>query len=425
MTALTQPSGPAPTAAAPPAATATAPTAAPLAPIPPGLSGVVVATTELSDVRGDEGFYHYRQYNAVDLARSCSIEEVWHLLLRGHLPSAGELAAFRATVSAAQVLSPEMQAALDAVGSAGSVESAESAGGDGAAGASTSPMTMLRTALSAAGGLLDLQPVWDLDEAGRERDAIAMAALVPVLTAAAYRRGLGQDPIAPRPDLGHTANHLWMTTGEEPGERAVRALERYLCLTVDHGFNASTFTARVVASTGADVAACVVAALGALSGPLHGGAPGRALESLDEIGTPDRARAWADDQLAAGRRIMGFGHAVYRGADPRSELLRETAEELGGPLAELAVASEQAINASLAAGRPDRVLRANVEFYAGVVMHECGVPREMFTPTFAVSRVMGWTAHILEQARDRKIIRPSARYAGPPPPQPVPPIADR
>ncbi|MEP6800268.1 MAG: citrate/2-methylcitrate synthase [Lapillicoccus sp.] len=377
---------------------------------PPGLAGVVVATTGLSDVRGDDGFYHYRQYDAVDLARTCSIEEVWHLLLRGHLPSSAELAAFRATVSAAQTLAPEVMSALDAVGRDAT---------------STSPMTALRTGLSAAGGLLGLQPVWDLDEAGRERDAVTMAALVPVLTGAAYRRSQGQEALPPRPDLGYTANHLWMTTAVEPSERAVQALERYLCLTVDHGFNASTFTARVVASTGADVAACVVAALGALSGPLHGGAPSRALEALDEIGTPDRARAWADAQLAAGRRIMGFGHAVYRAADPRSELLRQTAEELGGPLAELAVASEAAIDAALAAARPGRVLRANVEFYAGVVMHECGVPREMFTPTFAVSRVMGWTAHVLEQARDRKIIRPSARYVGPPPPQPVPPIAER
>jgi citrate synthase len=249
--------------------------------------------------------------------------------------------------------------------------------------------------------------------------------MVPVLTAAAYRRGHGLEPLAPREDLGYTANHLWMVTGEEPTPAHVQALERYLCLTVDHGFNASTFTARVVASTGADVAACVVAALGALSGPLHGGAPSRALDSLDAIGTPENARPWADAQLAAGNRIMGFGHAIYRGKDPRSELLRETAEELGGPLADLAVAAERAIDDALDAARPDRTLRANVEFYAGVVMHECGLPREMFTPTFAVSRSMGWTAHILEQARDRKIIRPSARYAGPPPPQPVPPLSRR
>ncbi len=378
---------------------------------PPGLAGVVVATTALSDVRGREGFYHYRQYDAVDLARASSIEEVWHLLLRGHLPTAAELDAFRATVRGAQCLPVAVQDRLDGLAVATL--------------STTAPLTGLRTALSLVGGGLDLAPVWDLSEAERERDAVRVAAQVPALTAAAYRRSQGLEPVAPRDDLGYTANHLWMVTGRDPRPEHVRALERYLCLTVDHGFNASTFTARVVASTGADVAACVVAALGALSGPLHGGAPSRALDALDEIGTPDRARPWADEQLAAGRRIMGFGHAIYRGKDPRSELLRETAEKLGGPLAELAVAAESAIDAALDAGRPGRTLRANVEFYAGVVMHECGIPRQMFTPTFAVSRAMGWSAHILEQARDRKIIRPSARYAGPPPPQPVPALADR
>jgi len=393
-------------------ATAAAPSIPPEALVaPPGLAGVIVATTALSDVRGQQGFYHYRQYDAVDLARSCSIEEVWHLLLRGHLPDEAELAAFRATIADAQRLPAEVTEALAGVAVATP---------DG-----TSPMTALRTALSMLGGALDLTPVWDLSPEERERDAIRVAAQVSVLTTAAYRRSQGLDPLDPRPDLGYTANHLWMITGTEPAPEHVRAVERYLCLTVDHGFNASTFTARVVASTGADVAACVVAALGALSGPLHGGAPSRALDSLDAIGTPENARPWADAQLAAGHRIMGFGHAIYRGKDPRSELLRETAEELGGPLAELAVAAESAIDAALDAARPDRTLRANVEFYAGVVMHECGIPREMFTPTFAVSRAMGWTAHILEQARERKIIRPSARYAGPPPPQPVPPLASR
>ncbi len=393
-------------------ATAAAPSTPPEALVaPPGLAGVIVATTALSDVRGQQGFYHYRQYDAVDLARSCSIEEVWHLLLRGHLPDEAELAGFRASIADAQRLPAEVTGALAGVAIATP---------DG-----TSPMTALRTALSMLGGALDLTPVWDLSPEERERDAIRVAAQVSVLTAAAYRRSQGLDPLDPRPDLGYTANHLWMITGTEPAPEHVRAVERYLCLTVDHGFNASTFTARVVASTGADVAACVVAALGALSGPLHGGAPSRALDSLDAIGTPENARPWADAELAAGHRIMGFGHAIYRGKDPRSELLRETAEELGGPLAELAVAAESAIDAALDAARPDRTLRANVEFYAGVVMHECGIPREMFTPTFAVSRAMGWTAHILEQARERKIIRPSARYAGPLPPQPVPPLASR
>ena len=390
------------------------PTSAPTpeVPVPAGLAGVVVATTGLSDVRGDEGFYHYRQYDAIDLARNCSIEEVWHLLLRGHLPTTAELEAFRATISTAQRLPDDVRDELDAVAVATR--------------GTTSPMTGLRTSLSALGGALGLAPIWDLTDAEREADLIRIAAQVPVLTSAAWRRSQGEEPLAPRADLGYAANHLWMLTGAEPDERAVRAVERYLCLTVDHGFNASTFTARVIASTGADVAACVVGALGSLSGPLHGGAPSRALDALDEIGSPERARPWADAQLAGGHRIMGFGHAIYRGPDPRSELLKETAQELGGPLVALAVQAESAVNAALDEARGGgRLLRANVEFYAGVVMHECGIPREMFTPTFAVSRVMGWTAHILEQARDRKIIRPSARYAGPPPPQPVPPIAQR
>ena len=381
---------------------------APAPAVPPGLAGVVVATTSLGDVRGEEGFYHYRQFSAVDLARTCSIEEVWHLLLRGHLPNVAELAGFRATIRAAQAVPDAVPASLAAF-----------AAGD------LSPMTSLRTCLSALGAELHLRPIWDLTEAERERDLIRVAAQVPVLTAGAWRCSRGEEPLPPRADLGYTANHLWMLTGVEPEERAVRAVERYLCLTVDHGFNASTFTARVIASTGADVAACVVGALGSLSGPLHGGAPSRALDALDEIGSPDRARSWADEQLSAGRRIMGFGHAIYRGPDPRSELLKETAQDLGGPLVELAVAAESAIDAALADSRQGRVLRANVEFYAGVVMHVCGIPRAMFTPTFAVSRVMGWTAHILEQGHDRKIIRPSARYAGPPPPQPVPPLTER
>jgi citrate synthase len=179
---------------------------------PPGLSGVIVATTALSDVRGAEGFYHYRQYDAVDLARSCSIEEVWHLLLRGSLPTADELETFRATVRAAQRLSPAVQDELDTVASATP--------------AGTPPLTGLRTALSALGGGLDLQPVWDLSEEERERDAIRVAVQVPVLTAAAYRRSQGLEPLSPRADLGYTANHLWMVTGREPAPEHVRALVR-------------------------------------------------------------------------------------------------------------------------------------------------------------------------------------------------------
>jgi citrate synthase len=184
--------------------------------------------------------------------------------------------------------------------------------------------------------------------------------------------------------------------------------------TIDHGFNASTFTGRVIASTGADVVSAVCGAIGAFSGPLHGGAPDRALDALDEIAEVGDAATWAKGQLAQRSRIMGFGHAVYRTADPRSDMLRDIAIDLGGPLVDFAVQVEKDVVAVLAEAYPDRRLYANVEFYAGVVMDRCGVPRTMFTPTFAVSRVIGWCANILEQAEDRKIIRPSARYVGPP-----------
>jgi citrate synthase len=206
-----------------------------------------------------------------------------------------------------------------------------------------------------------------------------------------------------------------MTTGDVPTEASVRAIEQYLVATVDHGFNASTFTARVVASTGADVAGAMVAAVGALTGPLHGGAPSRALAMIEDIGSPADAADWVRARLAAGEKIMGFGHAVYRAEDPRGVVLRAAAESLGGELVERAAAIEAEILAVLAQWKPDRRLVTNVEYWAAVVLELVGLPRAMFTPTFAVSRVIGWSAHILEQADEGRIIRPSARYIGPEP----------
>jgi citrate synthase len=200
----------------------------------------------------------------------------------------------------------------------------------------------------------------------------------------------------------------------------VRAVEQYLILTIDHGFNASTFTARVIASTGADLAAAIVGAVGALSGPLHGGAPSRALAMLDDIGSPDRAEAWIRDAVMRGDRIMGFGHRVYKGDDPRSLFLRGVARGLGGDLVDFAEQVERTTVDVLADLKPGRELYTNVEFFAGVVMHTCGIPRDMFTPTFACSRTIGWAAHVMEQAANNRLIRPAARYVGPPPPQPVP-----
>jgi citrate synthase len=268
-----------------------------------------------------------------------------------------------------------------------------------------------------------MRPTYDLTVAERRADALRLAAVTPTIVAALHRLARGDEPLAPRADLGHAANLLWMCHGVEPAPDVARALDQYLILTMDHGFNASTFTARVITSTGADVAAAVVGALGALSGPLHGGAPSRALDTLDAIGSPDRAPAWIRDAVLRGERIMGFGHAVYRTDDPRSLLLRRVAQGLGGERVDLAVSVERLIVDALAELKPGRHLYPNVEFYAGVVMERCGLPQELFTPTFAVSRVVGWTANVLEQADDDRIIRPSARYVGPEPPQPVPTFA--
>jgi citrate synthase len=374
---------------------------------PPGLRGVEVTDTEIGDVRGLEGFYHYRQYSATELAATRTLEDVWQLLLDGTLPAAtADQARFAAAVRAGRTLPDSVRRALPDV--------AATLSGAG-------PLDGLRSAVSLLGAADGMKPLWDLDHQGWREDVIRLAAATPVLVAALHRLTSGLAPIDPNPDLGHAANYLWMLNGEVPQPRLARALEQYLILTLDHGWNSSTFTARVIASTGADAAAAVTGAIGALSGPLHGGAPSRALDTLDAIGHADRAEGYVREMLARGERIMGFGHAVYRTHDPRSVMLRGVAQELGGDLVDLAVSVEDTVLAVLAETRPDRPLYTNVEYYAGVVMDRCGLPRQMFTPTFAVSRTIGWGANIVEQAAERQLIRPAARYIGPPPPAAVPP----
>ncbi|WP_405573346.1 citrate synthase/methylcitrate synthase [Streptomyces sp. NBC_01167] len=368
--------------------------------VPRGLAGVVVTDTALGDVRGREGFYHYRQYSAVELAQSTGFEDVWHLMFYGELPDADRGRAFLAETASLRRLPDDVRAALPAIARSS---------------APSGPLAGLRTALSLLGAASGLRPVYDLDTESRRRDALTACAAVPTLLTALYRLGRGLEPVEPREDLPFAANYLYMLSGSEPEPARARAIEQYLISTVDHGFNASTFTARVIASTGADLAACLVGATGALSGPLHGGAPSRALDTLDAIGTPDRIDPWIRERVLAGERIMGFGHPVYRTEDPRSRMLRGIAESFGGPLVEFAVQVESQVEAILAELKPGRELHTNVEFYAGVVMELCGLPREMFTPTFCAARVVGWSANILEQSEDSKIIRPAARYVGPPP----------
>ncbi|GHD04085.1 citrate synthase [Streptomyces violarus] len=379
--------------------------AATLLDVPRGLAGVVVTDTRIGDVRGLEGFYHYRQYSAVDLARTRGFEDVWHLLVHGELPDAGRSAAFAAETAALRRLPDEVRAALPAIA---------------AAGGRSGPLAGMRTALSLLGAAKGFRPVYDVDAERRLKDTLEAAAAVPTLLTALHRLGQGLEPVEPREDLSYAANYLYMLTGSAPTEQHARAIEQYLISTIDHGFNASTFTARVIASTGADVAACLAGAVAALSGPLHGGAPSRALDTLDAIGAPDRIDSWVRQRVLAGDRIMGFGHAIYRTEDPRSRMLREVAQAFGGARVDFAVEVERHVEAILAELKPGRELHTNVEYYAGVVMELCGLPREMFTPTFAAARAVGWSANILEQAEDTKIIRPVARYVGPPAPVAVP-----
>jgi citrate synthase len=366
--------------------------------VPAGLHNVAVTNTVIGDVRGDEGFYHYRQFDATDLARTATFEDVWYLFERGSLPADGAREQFRSDVAALRAVPSELHELVDVV-----------------ARIDDAPLSKLRTVLSAVAGPTGARPMLDVEPARRLADARHLAAMVPAILARLHRRAIGAAVVDPDPSLGHAAAYLHEVTGVVPRPEHARALEQYLILTIDHGFNASTFTGRVVASTGASIVDVVCAAIGALAGPLHGGAPSRALDALDAIGTPDRAADWVRREVIAGRRIMGFGHAVYRAPDPRSSLLREVAQGLGGELVERAMAIEAEILATLTELKPDRPLPSNVEFYAGVIMATVGLPPEMFTPTFAVSRTVGWCAHALEQAEAAKLIRPSARYVGPAP----------
>lgn len=337
--------------------------------VPEGLAGVAVTATRIGDVVGDEGVYHYRGRSAVALATTETFETVAALVL----DESGEPAIEPPTL-------PDGLAPIVALGD-------------------------LRTAISAFAAQCELRPLVDLTAEQRRADAVRMISAFPALVASVARRELVQA----EPGDGYVAGFLRMLHGEAPSAERVRALQTYTNLTIEHGFNAGAFTARVVASTGADLGACVTAAYGALSGPRHGAVQTRVLDMLDGIGEPDNAAAWMRAALADRQRIVGFGHAVYRTTDPRAPVLREICAELAPHRHRLAVAVEAAA-AEVLAGRR---LGANVDLYAPIVLEGCGIPRSSFTATFALARIVGWCAHILEQATERKIIRPAAYYVGP------------
>jgi citrate synthase len=367
---------------------------------PPGLEGVIVAETRLSDVRGAEGFYHYRQYDATQLAATKTLEDVWALFFDGDLPSdPSQQRSFRDKVKGLRRIPREFRSFLS-----------ELTGGE-----TFEPLAALRTAISCIAAKRGFRSWLDAPISELYDNALLISAMTPALVATLYRLRSGMEPVDPNPTLSAAANYLYMLNGAEPDPKYARAVEQYLILTIDHGFNASTFAARVITSTGADLGSALVGAIGALSGPLHGGAPSRAVDMLLNIGRPDFAEQWIREAIHRGERIMGFGHRIYKGEDPRSRLLRGIAADLGGPLSELANEVEHVALKVLHEVKPGRQLYTNVEYYAGVVMHACGIPPELFTATFMSSRMIGWCAHILEQASYNRLIRPSARYVGPEP----------
>ncbi len=356
----------------------------------PGLEGVVVGRTAISWVGGETSDLVYRGYDVRELVPGVPYESVAHLLLRGEPPSADP--------------SPELVAALDAA----RTPPATVVAGVDALAPTVPPLEALRTILSLLGdGSWGYPP--------RPDDGYRLIAQSPVLFARFVRRSRGQPPVAPRPGLGQVANYLGMLGGAEPEPARVRALEAYFDLLADHGMNASTFALRIAISTHSDLASAATAALATLKGPLHGGAPSRVVEMLDAIGSADRAAPWLADRLAGRGIVYGFGHRAYKSEDPRGVLLHEVARTVADPgrLA-LAEAVERAGLAALRAAHPAARIYANVEFYSAVVLEAIGLPPELFTPTFALARTVGWSAHALEQATDNRLIRPDVEYDGPP-----------
>ena len=361
----------------------------------PGLAGVVAAETRLSSVDGQAGELILAGYPVETLAPAVTFEEVLYLLWHDRLPDAGELATLRAALAERRALPPLTLDLLRAVAATGAPV-----------------MDALRMAASTVS-----VDVTGTTVAGVPAEALALAARFPSIIAAYWSLRQGQAPLDPRADLGQAANYLYMLNGEAPAAAHERALETYLNTVVDHGLNASTFTARVIISTQSDLTSAMVGALGALKGPLHGGAPGPALDMVVEIGTLERAEPVMRAKLARGERLMGFGHRVYKVRDPRAEVLAQAAERLfksGGDTGLYALVQhvERTAVRLLADHKPGLKLQTNVEFYTALLLHGLGLPTELFTPTFAVSRVGGWLAHCFEQQRQNRIIRPQSVYVG-------------
>ena len=356
-----------------------------------GLEGVVAGETSISDVDGQRCQLIYRGYNIDELVGKATYEEVSYLLIHGVLPLRSQLAEWTEQLASHRTLEPKEASLLQAL--PGRAE----------------PMALLRTVLSAL-SLYDVEADAESIEAVR-RKAVRVIAKTPTIVAAIGRLREGKPPMAPKPGLSHAANFLSMLHGCEPNLQHAVALDAYFILLADHGFNASTFTARTVVGTQSDYYSAITAAIGSLKGPLHGAANRKAMEMLVDIGSADRVEPYVQKTLADHKRFMGFGHRVYKGEDPRAKHLKGIAKALGegaGDLTWFSI-SERLQEAVWKV----KQLSINVDFYSASLLHYIGVPTELFTTMFACARMAGWSAHVIEQASDNRLIRPLALYVGP------------
>jgi citrate synthase len=353
----------------------------PAADVTSGLEGVVAFDTQIAEPDRDGGTLRYRGFDIEDLVGQVPFEQVWGLLVDGEFQPG---------------LAPAEPHPL-------AVRTAD-------------PRVDVQSALAMLAPEWGMRSLIDISDE-QARDDLARASVTALSFVAQSARGVGRPPV-PQHEVDRASSiaerFLIRWRGEADADH-VKAIDAYWIAAAEHGMNASTFTARVVASTGADVAAALSAAVGALSGPLHGGAPARVLRMLDEVERTGDAKGYVRAVLDRGERLMGFGHRVYRAEDPRARVLRSTARAIGSPRTEVAEALEAAALAELQARKPDRVLATNVEFWSAVVLDHAQVPPELFTPVFTCARTAGWSAHILEQKREGRLIRPSAKYVGEPP----------
>jgi citrate synthase len=357
-----------------------------------GLREVVAAETKISDIDGQRGRLWYAGYDIADLAEHATFEEVVFLLHHVELPTRTELEELTTFLRAERELSPFLTDMMPTLAQ------------------QTSPMSMLRTTVSAA-STYDPDG-WDESPEAQYRKAMRLIAMMPAIITSYHRLRTGQDVLEPDSTLGHAANFLWMLLGARPDDEAIRAMNLSFVLYADHTMNASTFTARIIASTLADMFSAITGAIGCLKGPLHGGANEESMKMLEEVDKPENAAAYVSDRLDRKEKIFGFGHAVYRTMDPRALIFKDWSRRIGESRGDPKwFAISEAIER---ATFEQKGLYPNVDFYAASVYHVLGIPTDLMTPIFTLARMVGWTAHVREQYADNRVIRPNSEYVGPP-----------